>query len=84
MALPYLKSTKGIGMKAIEMKASVDEAQATPRFLYIAEANNGCNPVSRLSHQERHVLTKPAPNIDLKKSFPANTLAAYSGYASDR
>lgn len=51
IALPYLNSTKGMGMKAIDRKASVDDAQATPRFLYIALANSGCRVISKRSEQ---------------------------------
>lgn len=59
-------NTHGIGIKTIEIKASVELAQSTPKFLYIADANRG----------------NPAPNEDLKRSFPARTDAAYAGYAS--
>lgn len=50
-------------MKAIEMKASVELAQLTPSFVYIALAKSG----------------NPAPKAERMKSFPARTEAAYSG-----
>lgn len=55
-------------MNAIDKNPNVELAHATPRFLYIAVANSG----------------NPAPKLLLMKSFPASTLAAYSGYASGR
>jgi len=63
-----LESTNGIGMNAMLKKPSKLDAQSTPSLSYIAVANSG----------------NPAPNELLKKSFPANTEAAYSGYASGR
>ncbi|KAF4624831.1 hypothetical protein G7Y89_g13334 [Cudoniella acicularis] len=56
-------NTSGIGIKAIDKNPSVEDAHPTPKLLYIADANNG----------------KPAPKLDLIKSLPANTEAAYSG-----
>ena len=58
-----LIKTNGIGMKAIEMKASVELAQLTPKSVYIALAKSG----------------NPAPKAERMKSFPARTEAAYSG-----
>jgi len=58
-----LINTKGIGMKAMEINASVELAQPTPKSMYMAEAKRG----------------NPAPKADLMKSLPASTDAAYSG-----
>jgi hypothetical protein len=55
--------TKGIGMNAIAKNPRRELAQPTPRFLYIADANNG----------------KPAPKAERMKSLPARTEAAYAG-----
>ena len=63
-----LYSRNGIGMNAIDRNPNVELAQPTPKFLYMAVANSG----------------NPAPKLLLMKSFPASTLAAYSGYASGR
>jgi len=52
-----------MGMNAIDKNAKVELAHATPRLLYMAPANKG----------------KPAPKLDLMRSFPAKTDAAYSG-----
>jgi len=52
-----------MGINATDRNAKVELAQGTPRFLYIAPANKG----------------KPAPKLDLIRSFPAKTDAAYSG-----
>lgn len=41
IAFPYLNNTKGIGMKAMDRNASVDEAHATPRYSYMAVAKSG-------------------------------------------
>jgi hypothetical protein len=61
-------NTNGIGMKAMDKNPNVELAHPTPRFLYIADAKSG----------------NPAPKLDLIKSFPANTDAAYAGYATPR
>ena len=55
-----LINTNGMGMKAMEIKASVLLAQSTPKSVYIAFAKRG----------------KPAPKADLIKSLPASTDAA--------
>lgn len=75
-----------MGMKAIEMKASVLLAQPTPRSMYIAEAKRGKPVFDNLrqhSFEIREVSdcpkNSPAPKADLIKSFPASTEAAYSG-----
>lgn len=65
---PYLYSTNGIGINRIDNPPNNELAPPTPNFVYIAFANSG----------------KPAPKLDLMKSLPAKTEAAYSGYASPR
>lgn len=55
-------------MNAMLINPRVELAQFTPSLLYIADASSG----------------KPALRQLLRKSLPASTLAAYSGYASDR
>ena len=55
-------------MNAIDKNPNNELAHPTPKFLYMGVANSG----------------NPAPKLLLMKSFPASTLAAYSGYASGR
>ena len=63
-----LNRKNGMGINAIARNPNNELAHPTPNLLYIAVANNG----------------NPAPKLDLKKSFPASTLAAFFGYASAR
>lgn len=55
-------------MNTMDNPPNSELAPPTPNFVYMAFANSG----------------KPAPKLDRKKSFPAKTEAASSGYASPR